>query len=161
MTKQEFLSLLLSTRAEWETALNEVGEARMMQIVHSEWTVKDLIAHVSWFVNQMVGVLKEKALVGSELWRLRNDERNALLFKENHGRKLKDVLEEDKRVYQQFLELFNTLNDEDLNNAANFREMPPDWIPWEVLRGNTYKHYGEHAQELRAWLRLLREERSQ
>ncbi|MBI5349923.1 MAG: ClbS/DfsB family four-helix bundle protein [Chloroflexi bacterium] len=161
MTKQEFLSLLLFARAEWEAALNEDGEERMNPIVYGEWTVKDLIAHVSWFVSQMVGVLKEKALVGSELWRLKNDERNAILFKENHGRDLKDVLEEDKRVYKQFLELFNTLNDEDLNEAAHFREMPPDWIPWEVLRGNTYKHYEEHAQELRAWLRLLREEPSQ
>jgi HEPN domain-containing protein len=59
MTHQEFLSLLCSARAEWEEALNEVGEERMTQIVYSEWTVKDLIAHVAWFVNQMVGVLKE------------------------------------------------------------------------------------------------------
>jgi hypothetical protein len=152
MTRQEFLTLLLSARAEWESALNEVSEERMEQIVYGEWTAKDVIAHVSWFVNQMVGVLKEKALVGSELWQLKDDERNAILFKENHGRALKDVLEEDQRVYRQFLELFNTLSDDDLNNAAHFREMPPDWVPWEMLRGNTYKHYEEHARELKEWL---------
>lgn len=161
MTHQEFLQLLTTARAEWEAALNEVGEERMTQIVYGAWTVKDLIAHVSWFVNEMVGVLKEKALVGSELWRLKNDERNAILFKENRDRALKDVLDEDKRLYQQFLELFKTLSDDDLNDAAHFREMPPDWIPWEVLRGNTYKHYDEHARELKEWLRLLRIERSQ
>ena len=154
MTKSEFLTLLLSARAEWEAALNEVGEGRMNQIVRGEWTVKDLIAHVSWSVNEMVGVLKARALVGSELWVLTNDERNAILFKENRGRDLKDVLDEDKRLYQQFLELFNTLNDDDLNNAANFREMPPDWLPWQVLKGNTYKHYEEHARELKEWLKI-------
>lgn len=153
MTRQEFLQLLTIAHAEWEAALNEVGEERMMQIVHSEWTVKDLIAHVSWFVNEMVGVLKEKALVGSDLWALTNDERNAILFKENRGRTLQDVLNEDKRVYKQFLETFKTLSDDDLSNAANFREMPPDWIPWEVLRGNTYTHYEEHARELRTWIK--------
>lgn len=154
MTHQEFLTLLFSARAEWESALNEVGEEQMTQIVYGEWAVKDLIAHVSWFVNQMVGVLKEKALVGSELWRLKNDERNAILFNENYGRALKDVLEEDKRVYQQFLELFKTLSADDLNDASHFREMPLDRIPWEVLRGNSYKHYEEHAHDLREWLRI-------
>jgi hypothetical protein len=154
MTHQEFLSLLLPARTEWEAALNDVGEERMNHIVYGEWTAKDLIAHVSWFVKEMVGVLRQKALIGSELWRLTNDERNAILFKENQGRELKVVLEEDKRVYGQFLELFNTLSDDDLNNATHFREMPPDWIPWQVLRGNTYKHYEEHARELKEWLKM-------
>ena len=42
------------------------------------------------------------------------------------------------------------MTEEDLINPANFGEMPTDWIPWQVIASNTYKHYQNHLPQIQA-----------
>ena len=87
MNKSEWLDTLQTERAQWEALLVQVGEARMTQPgAAGEWSVKDVIAHVTWFEREMVGVLRARALVGSDLWNLSRDERNAAIHEQNRDR---------------------------------------------------------------------------
>jgi hypothetical protein len=153
MDKTELLELIRTERTYWESQLDRVAESQMTQQgVAGHWSVKDLIAHVTWSEREMVGLLRARALVGSELWYLSEDERNAAVYEENRQRPLADVLAEAKEVYQQFLELLETLSDEDLADPSRFEGMPPDWAPWQVLAGSSYRHYRDHAEDIRKWL---------
>ncbi len=158
MTKSELLDLVRVARSEWDAVLAQVGEERMTQPgVEGEWSVKDIIAHVTWGEREMVSVLRKRALEGAdersdELWRMSNDERNAVVFEQNRHRPLNDVLDEARRTYQELLDALETLSDEDLNHARHFRDMPADWLPWRIIAGNTYIHYPDHARSIRAWL---------
>ena len=98
-----------------------------------EWSVKDVIAHVMWGEREMVGVMQTHTLVGSDLWNLPEDERNAIMVAEQRDRSLHDVLTEERQVYAQFVEQVQALPDEDFTDARRFREMPEQWLPWQVL----------------------------
>jgi hypothetical protein len=153
MDKAELLNLVLTERANWEAALSEVGEDRMAEPgVDGDWSVKDIVAHITWSEREMVGVLQARALVGSDLWDLSNDERNAIVYQQNRGRALADVLAEAQDVYRQLMAALESLSDEDLNDPSRFADMPADWEPWRVIAGNTYLHYTDHAESIRAWL---------
>lgn len=153
MDKAIFLETLRTKRVEWEALLDEVGEERMTQPgVEGEWSIKDIIAHVAWSEREMVGVFATRALVGSDLWSLSTDERNAVVFEQNRHRSLQDVLAEEQQVYAQLLEGAQTLSDEDLNDPQRFKEMLPAWIPWQIFAGNSFKHYDEHIRSIRVWL---------
>jgi len=153
MDRATFIETLYAARAEWEALLAEVGEARMLQPgATGEWSVKDVIAHVMWSEREMVGVMQAHALVGSELWNLTDDERNAVVFAEQRDRSLPDVLTEEQQVYAQFVRGVETLSDEDFTDARRFREMPEQWLPWQVLAGCSFAHYRQHMPSIRAWL---------
>ena len=153
MDKAAFIKTLHAGRVEWEALLAEVGEARMLQPgAAGEWSVKDVIAHVMWSEREMVGVMHAHALVGSDLWDLSQDERNAVVFAEQRDRPLHDVLSEEQGVYAQFLEAVQALSDEDFTDPRRFREMPEQWLPWQVLAGCSFAHYRQHTQSIRAWL---------
>jgi len=153
MDKAELLNLVRTERASWEAALSEVGEDRMIEPgVDGDWSVKDIIAHITWSEREMVGMLQARALVGSDLWDLSNDERNAIVYQQNRDRALADVLAEAQDVYRQLMSALESLSDEDLNDPSRFADMPADWEPWRVIAGNTYLHYADHATSLRAWL---------
>jgi uncharacterized damage-inducible protein DinB len=122
------------------------------------WSVKDVIAHITWFEREMVGVIQARALVGSELWNLPPDARNAAIFVQNRDRSLADVLAEAERVYAELLAAIETLTDEELADPARFAGMPTDWQPWRVIAGNSFEHYRDHALALQAWLATHREE---
>src|SRR5260370_35272073 len=89
-----------------------------------EWSVKDIIAHVMWSEREMVGVMQAHALVGSDLWDLPEDERNAVVFAEQLDRPLPDVLTEEHKGHAQFLEARQPLSDSDFTAPRRFRESP-------------------------------------
>jgi hypothetical protein len=153
MTKEVFLRRLHDGRAQWEAALDDVGEGRMeLPGVAGEWTLKDVIAHVSWHELQMIEVIQTRALQGSELWNLPREERNAAIYEANRDRPLDEVLAESASAYRDLEALIETLDDEDLNDPARFANMPDEWEPWRIIASNCYGHYQEHIPDVRAWL---------
>jgi len=153
MNKVEFLNALQTAHAEWEAVLAQVGEARMTEPgVVGHWSVKDTIAHVAWFEREMVEVLRARALVGSDLWDLTQDQRNAAIFEQNRNRSLRNVLAEAQQVFLQLVELVQALDDQDLNDPSRLANMPADWSPWKIIAGNSFEHYRAHASDLRQWL---------
>ncbi len=152
MDKKKFLDNVKSERAQWDALLREVGEARMTEPVMDGRTIKDVIAHVTWYEREMIPVFRDHALVGSDLWNLEQDKRNAAIYELNRDRPLDEVLAEARQVYAELLPILEKVSEEDLQDASRFQDMPADWLPWEMLASNTYEHYVDHAHDIRAWL---------
>ncbi len=153
MTRAELLDRVRVGWEAWQALLAEVGEARMLEPGVGSWSVKDIVAHVTWGEREMVGVLRERALAGSELWEVSQQERNDAVYRENRDRPLSDVLEESSQVHAELVARLEALADDaDLNDASRYAQMPAEWRPWQVFAGNTFEHYAVHAADVRAWL---------
>ena len=153
MNKKTFLETMKFSRSDLEATLALIDESQMTQPgAIGEMSIKDVIAHITWFEREMVGVLEQRALLGSDLWNLPTDERNAAILQQNWDRSLPDIRQEAQQVFQQLVEAVETLDEDELNNPSRFSEMPADWIPCQVLAGNTFEHYEHHALDLRNWL---------
>jgi hypothetical protein len=153
MSRATFLDALRSGRAEWDDLLIQVPRDLMEEPgVEGDWSIKDIASHIAWHERQMVEVLRVRALVGSNLWELPLDQRNATIFEENRQRSLDDVLTEAGQTFRQLLREVEALSEEDLNDPARFRDMPPDWIPWKLIAENSYQHYPDHVASVVAWL---------
>lgn len=154
MDKNELLDSIMREHTRWEAVLKEVGRERMTESgVVGAWSVKDLIAHVTWSENEMLHLLGERSLKNaSKFWELPLDERNQIIYEENRERSLEDVMQEADRVYQGILDEIRGLAEEDLHNPSHYKGMPSEWIPWQIIMGNTYKHYAEHTEDIANWL---------
>jgi hypothetical protein len=150
MIKSEFITRVKETHQEFESVLASLNEEQMLR-PHTcgDWSVKDMVAHVTWYEREMVGVLEGRALVGSELWNLPLEDRNAVIYVNNKNCSLQDILSEAGRVHRQLLELLQDLSQQEMLEAGCFREMPPDWIPWQVIASNTFEHYPVHVADIR------------
>jgi uncharacterized protein (TIGR03083 family) len=157
MDRATFLATLRAGRAEWEALLAAIPIDRMTEPgAAGDWSVKDVVAHVVWSEREMLGVARAHALVGSELWRLSQDERNAVVYEENRQRALDVVLGEERQVYAQLVDALEALADEDFDDPSRFAQMPAEWRPWQVFAGSTYGHYEQHLPAMHAWLRQRR-----
>src|SRR5215468_1446725 len=105
MSKTQLLSMIQGARAHWETLLAGIPEAWMTEAgVAGVWSIKDIVAHIAWGERENLGVAQAHAVVGSELWRLSEDERNAAVFEQNRHRELGDVLADSRQTFRQYLE---------------------------------------------------------
>jgi lysyl-tRNA synthetase class II len=149
MTAAEMMDLIRNTYAEFETALNAIPADLMVEKFMGDWTPKDIVAHVTWSEREMVQVLKTHILAGSDLWLKSQDERNEAIFKENEDKTLAEVMKDHLEVHRELVALLEMLTTEDINNPNFIAEVPPNVTPWRLLMGNTWKHYSEHAADLR------------
>lgn len=144
-----FLAMTISGREALEGSLIKLSDEQMIEPgAAGEWSVKDIIAHITWGEREMVEVIQSRALAGSDLWNLTTDERNRIVFDQNKDKPLDEVRAEWEQVFQELVRGLESLSTEELNDPGKFRDMPPDWVPWKVLAGNTYEHYRDHAGDI-------------
>ena len=153
MDKAMFISTLKKAREEWETLLAQVDEEQMLQPgAAGKWSVKDVIAHVTWGEREIAPVMRTHVLAGSELWNLSDDERNEIVYQQNRDRSLHEIMNEEWQAYADLLAAAQTLSDEDLNDSHRYKQMPEEWVPWQLYAGNTFKHYQDHMPSISEWL---------
>ena len=159
MEKATLLKTLTETRAAWEALLAQIDEEQMQKPgAAGKWSVKDVIAHVAWCESEIVPVLRTHVLAGSDFWNLSEDEGNEITYQHNKDRPLHDIVNEERQAYTALLEVVQQLRDEDLNDPHCFKNMPQEWRPWQLIAGDSFKHYEDHMPSLRDWLTKTKEE---
>ncbi len=154
MEKTVLLDTLRTEREQWESLLSQIGEERMLQpgVAGEAWSVKDILVHVMWYERETVGILQQRAFIGSPLWQVSLEERNVAMVAEKQKRSLQEVRAEAQQVFEQLLQAIQAFSDADLNDARSLRDIPPNWLPWQVIASNSYEHYHQHIPDLHAWI---------
>ncbi len=154
MDKATLLKTLTETRAAWEALLAQIDEEQMLKPgAAGKWSVKDVIAHVASGERELVPVLRTHVLAG-DLWNLSDDERNEIEYQQHKDRPLHDIVNEERQAYTALLEVVQTLSDQDLHDPHRFKNMPQEWRPWQLIAGNSFKHYEDHMPSIREWLAM-------
>jgi hypothetical protein len=151
MNKAAFMTQLHAARAEWDTAWAAIDPARMEEPGRfGDWTLKDLLAHVSWYEREITNTLTTHVLAGSEWWQHSDDPRNALIYASYAATPLATVRAEARVSYVALLAALKPLVDADFTDASRYAGMPAEWVPAEMFAGNCYEHYRAHLPTLRA-----------
>ena len=147
ITKAELLEKVRAARAEWEALLAQIDPERLSEPgVTSDWSVKDIVAHIGFWERSVLDGLRtgERGLQGEV------DEVNERVFRINRDRPLDEVLAEAREIYRDLLATIEAVPEDALT--------APGWFTWTggrpvwvVIAGNTYWHYPEHAESIRAW----------
>ncbi|HEX5441577.1 MAG TPA: maleylpyruvate isomerase N-terminal domain-containing protein [Ktedonobacterales bacterium] len=127
------LDALLATMSEEQVARPGVTD---------NWSVKDHLAHLTWWGRRVITVLQGgadpiDAMPGDEKT---EDEINANVYAANRDRSLAEVRADFEATHRDMQQLIETLPDETL--AAK-----EGWIS-----GNSDYHYNEHIAMFQAWL---------
>lgn len=156
MTKARLLETLRSKRAEWEALLAEVPTDRMTEAgVAGEWSVKDIIAHLThyerWFADRLHEQLRGEVYHPTELDRM-GEARNDVIYQQIKNQSLADVLAESRQAFDKLLAGVEAQPEEFLIEPQLFEGAPGPMIVWEMLQGDVYEHYALHAPSIKNWL---------
>lgn len=153
MDKSELIRRIESARRGWDDLLAQVGDDLALKPgAEGDLSAKDLVAHVTWYELEVVRMLSTRTMDVSGLWALGPDERNAAIFEQVRGMSLEDGRAESVKVYAALIEQLELLPEEAYHDASWFTNMPPDWVPWKLIAGNTIWHYPDHSGAIRRLL---------
>jgi hypothetical protein len=158
MNKIEIMKLIPSEREALEGVLVRLSEEQMSQPgVENNWSVKDILAHITDWEGRMVQWIEETlrgeapqrpapGMTWDDLDRL--NEQTYLL---NKDRDLRDVLADFHRSYERAYSVVEALPEEDLIDPQRFAWRKGDPL-WHMVAGNTWEHYQEHRESIEKWL---------
>ena len=147
LKKYQVLNNLDKAWQQLKESYNGLTESQMTQQgVSGEWSVKDILAHVTTWEEE---ALKSLPLImqGCRLPRYKElygglDAFNALMTEKKRSLSLSDILKQFKATHQQLIVYTNAAPEEMFSTETRFRRR---------LRLDTYSHYPVHTKSIMAW----------
>lgn len=151
MQKQQFLDRLEKQWAALKGSYAGLSAAQMEQGgVAGDWSVKDILAHVTTWEEESLEHLPTIAAGGTpprySVTHGGIDAFNDKKTAEGRRRSLAEVLEQLDTVHRRLVEYIQAAPDELFTRETRFRRR---------LRLDTYSHYPGHAEAIRAWREQL------
>lgn len=158
MSKEKLLTEIQREREQLESTLAQISHQQMVTPgVVDDWTVKDLLAHITVWEQRMIRWLADSVndiqpqmLPPGMTWD-DLDEWNEQTYQEHRQQSLEEVLAEFAESFPQAVSAVQDISEVDLVDPDRFswREGRPLWV---MVAANTYWHYKEHNESLEAWL---------
>jgi hypothetical protein len=153
--------LISAIRREWKQLMDVVAkldEQKMTTPDEGGWSPKDNLAHLSEWMNSMMGYHIDKR-PPHEVMRLTEEQTagwdmeviNPVLFERNKDRSIEDVLDELKQTYEKVLAKLDGMSFEELMapRHADDPEKRP-LLLWVI--GDTSGHFAEHREVIQRML---------
>jgi hypothetical protein len=159
LSKDDILGLIRGDHARLESTLAGLTETQMTQPgVSGTWSVKDILAHITFWEQRMLyrlacarrGEQPGSLMHEGEEQSAAIERINAQVFEENSHRPLDEVRADFQRSFQQVLATLESLSEADLADQRLSQLLGVPVI--EQLAGDSYEHYQEHDEMIRAWL---------
>jgi hypothetical protein len=163
MNKSGFLNWLQEENRQWQALLAQIGPERMEQGgVVGYWSIKNIVAHLTPDNQGIIARIRAAQRGDPEPpppWPAHlqaDDDINAWIYEANHGRPVRDILDESQQVFQQLLAVVAGLPDdvriETVNRGA--REYYFVWLgDQRIQAGYFFDHFhDDHESDIRAWV---------
>jgi len=147
MNRQQLLQKLDQAWSELKDSYAGLSDAQLREPgVIGDWSVKDVLAHVTWWEAE---ALKHLPLILQQGRPPRYSARyggidafNALMTERKQDLSLADVLFLQEETHGRLVEYIRSVPEEQFTRETRFRHR---------LRLDTYSHYPQHAKAIREW----------
>ena len=161
MSKEKLIEEIQIEHLHLESTLDKISRQQMVTPgVMDDWTVKDLLAHITVWELRMIRWLEQtvrdevpEMLPPGMTWD-DLDRWNEQTYQKHRHRDLDEVLADFELSYPQALSAAQDISEEDLIDPDRYawRDGRPLWV---MVAANTSWHYKEHEETITTWLKGL------
>ncbi len=156
VTVSEMLRRVATGRAELDSLLSELPEG----VTANGWTRAEHMAHLAAWEHSALALLRGEprhahlGISGEQFEAMSMDDQNAHIVELFKARPLPEIRDYYERIHAELVDHIASMSDADLQRPYSYFQ--PDDPPynanpvWPWIVGNTYEHYAEHIEIMRA-----------
>jgi uncharacterized damage-inducible protein DinB len=153
MTKTVLGELLMMKRAEFEEALMAVpDESMVLPGAAGLWSMKDLVAHLSyyerWMAERLDEVRRGVVYTLTELDTMDANQRNYVEYQKFRDIALEDVRAWSRQAFEDLIAAFQALDEAALFAPRQFHGAQEPVTLHDLLGSEVIDHYGEHLPSI-------------
>ncbi len=147
MRKEQVLTKISQAWATLEQSYSGLTAEQMLEPgVTESWSVKDILAHVTWWEEEALKylpvILDDRRPPRYSTMYGGIDAFNALMTEQKRGLSLSEILKQLQETHHRLVLYVESAPEEQLSSDTRFRRR---------LRADTFGHYPLHAQAIREW----------
>ena len=147
--KTTLLKKLRYRRKQWDATIGRIVKDDLEEeMITNEWSVKDVINHITWYEKELLVALENRSIVESEFWTTPVDDRNEMIFNKTQDKTLHQVLEISKTVFDDLINKIEKMSDEELNSEDFIKRKSAKRITHDFIGGISFWHYEDHEDAL-------------
>jgi len=155
MTKDEILDALEDGREKFLDAIDGLTDEAMQEPgVCRDWSLKDLLSHITRWEAELVKMLWETSQgeqpTTAQFGKISVDELNAAWQDESAARPLEQVMDDYIAVRKQTSRRVNAFSDEELNDPKRYPWLKGQAL-WERVSIDSFGHEEEHLLQVQEW----------
>ncbi|MFX0197808.1 MAG: DinB family protein [Candidatus Hodarchaeota archaeon] len=150
--KQTLLHRLRTERMNLLQILSELSDIEKESVlVTAKWTIHDILAHLAGWVIWDLKATREAIKSGQvDISAITNvDLFNAQSVSKRSNLTSQQIVDEMEKAQAEWIELLNTLSDEELFSLTRFRS--PEWETLAKWVQIALEHEAEHAKAIQVW----------
>lgn len=149
MNKTTFLKKIRYRRDKWNTLIETIINNGFKEVmISNHWSVKDVIAHITWYDKELTNALQQKSIVDNIFWNMQINKRNEMIFQKTHEQSFEDILKTSQETFNRLIEEIEKLTDIELNVDNYIQRKSDKRITYDFIAGNNFYHYEDHADIL-------------
>ncbi len=160
MTKDELLKQLAENRAQLNALIQDVSEEALTQPgAYGEWSVKDVLEHISRWESELIQVLFQAAQGAepeSEVFNPEYLKVNEVWYQESKDRPLDRVQADFQAVRKQLIKRLTTFPDPQLTTLGVYPWMKKQALI-DLIKNIALDHEVEHLEGLKPWRAALQD----
>jgi hypothetical protein len=157
MEKSELIEALEDGQNELVEMLEDLPDEMMLtRGVSGDWSIKDILAHLSYWEGQLVTLLFQASRgmdkpstvhFGKETV----DEINQRWYESSQERSLELIWQDWRSVRKQTIRRVGEFGEQDLNDPKRYAWLKDEPL-WQWIASQTIEHEDEHSDAIREWL---------
>lgn len=156
MNKSTLIQQITNGYQLFQALLADISEQRMLEPgVVGQWSIKDLLLHIVVHQQRMICWVQERLRgrvpAAPQPYAMPEDELagvNQQIYLENRATPLNSALAELEKSHRQALAMVERASEDGLQRV----KLQGGEALWQAVAANTFEHYQEHGQDIRAWL---------
>ena len=154
-SKAQLLAELRAEQNGWEALLRDIGEEHMTQPAVADWSIKDIVAHITGWRHRTVARIQaalRREPMPPPPWPAQletDDEVNAWIYEANRELPLAEVLRDARETFEQMMAALDAFPEATVLDPTSF-----GWPGDQPVNGAVFfSHFhDEHEPDMRAWL---------
>lgn len=163
-SKADLLEAIRIQRANIDRVVDEAGDRMEESGAMDDWTLKDVVAHLTGWRQNSVARMEAAVNNGPLLLPWRNDDAgaggeeddyepiNQRMYETNRNRPVSEVLLESRDSFDRLEAAVSTLSEDDLFTPGRYPWLPDHALGPAVIDGTVDHFHGEHEAGIRAFL---------
>lgn len=155
MDKEELIRALEGGREAFLDSVEGLSDEEMVaESVFDDWTVKDILAHLTMWEAELVKLLWQarqgQKPTSVHFAEVSMDEQNAKWHRRNKDRPLERVLGDYHGVRPQTIRRVEAFSDRDLTDPKRYAWLEGTPL-WKWIASDSFEHEAEHLAQIREW----------
>lgn len=158
-SKAELLEAIRIQRSNIDRVVDEAGDRMEQPGAMGDWTLKDVIAHLTGWRQNSVARMEAAVNGGPPIlpWTNTDDDDDAepinqRMYEQSHDRPLADVLMDSRESFDRLEAAVSALDDDDLLTVDRYNWLPGMALGPAVITGTVEHFHEDHEADIRAFL---------